>query len=119
MSGPQGASSSRAAEAREEALVAGNDVGDVRGLRRRLPHTPFECPAEQDSVGPREHITESALRGASESDRQNFAKYLKRGPKEYFVLFGRQCFDVRYQHTMPVLNKVLQDPVLKSILLAR
>jgi hypothetical protein len=56
---------------------------------------------------------------ADKKNVENFARYLKRGPKEYFVLFGRQCFDVRYQQTMPVLNKVLQDPVLKSILLAR
>jgi hypothetical protein len=56
---------------------------------------------------------------ATKANVENFAKYLKRGPKEYFVLFGRQCFDVRYQQTMPVLNKVLQDPILKSILLAR
>lgn len=59
---------------------------------------------------------------ASRADKKNveaFAKWLKKGPAEFYVLFGRLCFDTRYRETMPALNKVLQDPALKSILLAR
>ena len=59
---------------------------------------------------------------ASRADKKNveaFARWLKQGPAEFYVLFARLCFDTRYRESMPVLNKVLQDPMLKSILQAR
>src|SRR3954452_1397794 len=61
MSEPSPVSSSGAAEARKEALMVGDDVGDVLRLRSRVPHAPLERAAEQDSVGAREHVAELSL----------------------------------------------------------
>src|SRR5437763_1754361 len=56
MSGPSAGTSSGAAEAGEEALVIGDDVLDRRRLRRGVPLVELEGSAEDDPVGPREHV---------------------------------------------------------------
>src|SRR5690348_17514410 len=56
MSGPPPVTSSGAAERGEEALVDGEDAGDVRGLRGRIPFVDLEGSAEEDAVGSREHV---------------------------------------------------------------
>src|SRR5689334_13802554 len=68
MSGPASATSSRAAEAREEALVGREDVCNVLGLRGRVPGIELERAAEQDAVGTREHIARAA--GVGVADRR-------------------------------------------------
>jgi hypothetical protein len=40
-----------------------DDAGDVGRLRLGLPLTAFESPAEDDSVGPREHVTGRSAEG--------------------------------------------------------
>src|SRR5690349_22875537 len=62
MSERAGGTSSGAAEAREEALVGGDDAGDRRWIGRRVPHVALERAAEQDAVGAREHVAELTLR---------------------------------------------------------
>src|SRR5512134_2253782 len=54
------ARSSRATEAFEEALVGTDDAGDVRRVRSRVPDVSFEGPAEDDPIGPGEHVAELA-----------------------------------------------------------
>src|SRR5437868_12094597 len=63
MSGPLAATSSGAAQAGEEALMVGNDAGDGRGLGRRVPLVELERAAEDDPVGPREHVAGTAGEG--------------------------------------------------------
>src|SRR3954447_20208757 len=52
--------SSGAAEAFEEALLRADDAGDPVGLRCRVPLVELECSAQQDPVGPWEHVTRPA-----------------------------------------------------------
>jgi hypothetical protein len=113
---------------RDTATMVGTPTGSKLSAFRRIAihmPDPNAIAKDPDAVPmPKEEevLWSLALTLVSRADKKNvinFAKYLKRGPKEYFVLFGRQCFDIRYQQTMPVLNQVLQDPLLKSILLAR
>src|SRR3954471_4495173 len=66
MSAPPTSSSSGAAEAGEEVLMTGDDIGDVGRLRGRIPHTALKRPAEQYPVGPREHVAEIALSGVAD-----------------------------------------------------
>src|SRR4029079_9542151 len=66
MSGPVTGSSSGAAEAVEEALVGSDDAGDVGGLGRRIPFAALKRAAEEDAVGPGEHVTEAALHGVAD-----------------------------------------------------
>src|SRR4051794_18622972 len=71
--------SSGAAEAVEEALLAGEDTGDVRGLRSCVPLVDLERAAEDDAVGPRKHVAEVAERrildfGLGLEDRQLAAR---------------------------------------------
>src|SRR5438309_473495 len=49
-------SSSGAAQAPEEGFVAGDDLGDGRGVGSRVPLVELERAAEDDPVGPREHV---------------------------------------------------------------
>src|SRR5437764_5951080 len=63
MSGPLAATSSGAAQAGEEALMVGNDAGDGRGLGRRVPLVELERAAEDDPVGPREHVAGASGEG--------------------------------------------------------
>src|SRR4051812_10424337 len=60
MSGPLVPTSSGAAEAREEALMVGKDPGDRRWLGSRVPLVDLERPAEDDAIGPREHVARAA-----------------------------------------------------------
>src|SRR5436190_11285743 len=62
MSGPAIPASSAAAKAVEEALVGGDDAGDVLCPRGWIPFVDLECAAEDDSVGAREHVAEVAER---------------------------------------------------------
>src|SRR5947209_7126920 len=52
--------SSGAAEAFEEALLRADDPGDPVRLRCRIPLVEFERAAQQDPVGPREHVARAA-----------------------------------------------------------
>src|SRR5574338_1370319 len=65
MSGRGGITSSGAAEALEEALVAGHDAGNRRGLWSGVPDVALEGASEKDPIGPREHVAEVAERGVS------------------------------------------------------
>src|SRR6185503_17479755 len=56
MSGPFRGTSSGAAEACEEAFLVADDAGDGLGLRSRIPLVELERSAEDDAVGPREHV---------------------------------------------------------------
>src|SRR5690242_15413841 len=60
MSGPPLATSSGAAEGREEALVVGDDALDRGGLGSRAPLIELERAAEDDPVGPGEHVAGAA-----------------------------------------------------------
>src|SRR5213075_1456575 len=62
MSGPAIPASSAAAKAVEEALVGGDDAGDVLCPRGWVPFVDLERAAEDDSVGAREHVAEVAER---------------------------------------------------------
>src|SRR5689334_14699094 len=66
MSGPPRGTSSGAAETGEEALVVGDDAGDVLGLRGRVPHVAFERAAEEDAVRAGEHVAEAPLCGVAD-----------------------------------------------------
>src|SRR5439155_6808942 len=63
MSGPPGGTSSGAAQAREEGFVVRDDADDGRRVRRRVPLVELESPAENDPVGPREHVAGAAGEG--------------------------------------------------------
>src|SRR4051812_37753094 len=52
--------SSGAAEAFEEALLRADDAGDPVRLRSRVPLVELERAAQQDPVGPREHVAGAA-----------------------------------------------------------
>src|SRR5205809_44673 len=56
MSARRSATSSRAAEALEEALMVGNDPRDGRGFGRGVPLVELERAAKDDPIGPREHV---------------------------------------------------------------
>src|SRR4051812_17698737 len=66
MSGPRSGTSSGAAEGGEEALVVGEDAGDVRRLWGRVPDVELERAAEQDPVGTREHVSGAASVGVTD-----------------------------------------------------
>src|SRR5437868_13569449 len=81
------AGSSGAAEAVEEALLAGDDPGDGGGLRGWVPLPALERAAEQDPVRAREHVAEVAQRGVADlwlrlEDRQLAAHRLELGVAE-------------------------------------
>src|SRR5436305_8852063 len=63
MSEPPTATSSGAAQAGEEGFVAGDDPSDGRRLGRRIPLVELERAAEDDPVGPREHVPGPAGEG--------------------------------------------------------
>src|SRR6476469_3654871 len=52
--------SSGTAEAVEEALLRGQDPGDVRGLRSRVPGIELKGAAKQDAVCAGKHVAEIA-----------------------------------------------------------
>lgn len=113
---------------RETATLVGTAAASKLSAFRQIAiHMPdpddiAKDPSKVPMPKKEEVLWSLALTLVSRADKkniENFATFLKQGPKEYFVLFGRMCFDTRYKETMPVLNKVLQDPLLKSILLAR
>src|SRR5438270_8089854 len=63
MSAPAPGTSSGTAQRSEEALMAGDNAGDGRGLGRRVPLVDFESATEDDAVGPREHVAGTAGEG--------------------------------------------------------
>src|SRR5689334_14386171 len=63
MSGGAEPTSSGAAEGVEEALLRCDDAADVVRLRGRVPFVDLERAAEDDAVGPREHVAEVPERG--------------------------------------------------------
>src|SRR5829696_1453207 len=76
------APSSRAAELIEEAAMGRDDVGDVRGIGRRVPHIPLERAAKQDAVGSREHVAPPSRRGIKDFGlRLQHCKLAANGPK--------------------------------------
>jgi len=104
--------------------VAASKLSAFRDVAKNMPdpnaiaRNPMAVPMPADT-GVLWALSLTLVSRADKKNVENFATYLKRGPAEYFVLFGRLAFDTRYQQCMPVLTKVLQDPLLKSILLAR
>src|SRR6476469_5710786 len=63
MSAPASGTSSGAAQRGEEALMIGDDARDGRWIGRRVPPVDLERPAEDDAVGPREHVAGSTSEG--------------------------------------------------------
>src|SRR5207253_10737929 len=60
MSAATAATSSGAAEAVEEALMVGDDAGNHCRIGRRVPLVELERAAEDDPVGPGEHVARAA-----------------------------------------------------------
>ena len=113
---------------RETAMLIGTAAGSKLSAFRKIaihmpdPDAIAKNPDKVPLPQAEEVMWSLALTLVSRADKknvENFASYLKRGPREYLVLFARLAFDTRYKETMPVLNRVLQDPALKSIMLAR
>src|SRR5438445_8884172 len=66
MSEARSSSSSGAAQAGEEGFVASDDPGDGRRVRSLVPLVELERPAEDDPVGPREHVAGAAGEGVTD-----------------------------------------------------
>src|SRR5215207_2193587 len=82
MSGAAEAPSSGAAELVEEAAMGQDDVRDVRGIGRRVPHVPLERAAKQDAVGSREHVAPPSRRGIKDFGlRLQHCELAANGPK--------------------------------------
>src|SRR5947207_55429 len=61
MSAPAMRGSSGAAESGEEALVVGDDAGDVLRIGCWVPDVALERAAQQDAIAPGKHVPEFSL----------------------------------------------------------
>src|SRR5689334_14711839 len=63
MSEPPSGTSSGAPQRSVETLVRCDDALDGRWLGSRIPLVELECPAEDDAIGPREHVARPSGEG--------------------------------------------------------